>query len=78
MALSPTKADRDARLDALAAAAKAWFKEEKARLNSETQFLQQILQARGANDAAALNLSESVSELEDEVSAYIFIDQGGT
>lgn len=75
MALAPTKAERDARLKALKAAADTWFTLEKERLEKETQFLRQVLQARGANDAAALNLLEATQALEDEIAAYLFVRQ---
>lgn len=60
-------------MNALAKAAEDWFVLEKDRLDMETQFLRQVLTARGANDAAAKNLLEGVSSLEDEISAYLFV-----
>lgn len=73
MAIPPDKATRDANLDALQSATTDWFTKEKERIEKENQFLQQILQARGANDASALNLDEAVNSMEVEISAYLFI-----
>lgn len=75
MALAPTAKDRNKRLEDLAKAAKVWFDLEKNRLDKETQFLRQVLTARGVNDAAAKNLLEGAEALEDEINAYLFIAQ---
>lgn len=74
MAFAGTIQERNARLDKLKADAKTWISIKKQKLDQETQFLRQVLQARGANNAAALNLQEGVKNLEDEIAAYLFVE----
>lgn len=77
MALLPSKEDRDRHLDELKAAAQDWFAKEEARIDNETKFLRSVLAARGANNAAALNLDEAVKKVLSEVDAYLLVSPTG-
>lgn len=68
---TPTKAQRDANLDQLQAAANQYLQTEIARLDSETQFLRSVLQRRGATQVAALNLNGASSLVQQEIEAYL-------
>jgi hypothetical protein len=70
----PTKADRDANLDALSNAVKKWGDQEKARLENEVKFLRAVLKGRtGSEKAGTQNLEALSSLLQAEVSEFIAV-----
>lgn len=75
MSLPSTKAERDANLDELKKAFQEYADREEQRLDKETQFLQSILQARGASSVGALNLRDAVTLLQDEVAAFLQVEE---
>lgn len=73
MALPPSRQARDQNLDTLEQAANDWFDQEEQRLDLESKFLKSVLQARGANESAALNLAGASTVVQDEIAAFLFI-----
>jgi hypothetical protein len=68
----PTRADRDANLDALQAAVDEWAESEITRLDNETQFLRAVLQGRtGSKELAQKNLASAGALLQAEIDAFI-------
>lgn len=66
-------AQRNSNLDALKAAAEAWADKEEARIINESLFIKSVLQARGADNVAALNLLEGTAELGDEIDRFLLL-----
>lgn len=71
--VAKTKKERDANLDNLKSAAIEWGDKEIARIEKETKFLRSILQGRGAEDAAALNLLGANDKLGDEIDNFFLV-----
>jgi len=70
--LPPTKADRDANLDALQSAVDDWGKKEKERLENEVKFMRAVLKGRtGSEKAGTQNLDELSTLLQSEIDAFI-------
>ena len=68
----PTRAARDANLDALQAAVDEWAESEITRLDNETQFLRAVLQGRsGSKELAQKNLASAGALLQAEIDAFI-------
>jgi hypothetical protein len=67
-----SKADRDARLDALDAAVREWGAKEKARLEDEVTFLKSVLKSRsGAGKLAGKNVEDAEFYLIDKISRFL-------
>jgi hypothetical protein len=72
MAISPpTRAQRDANLDALQAAVNQWATAEQSRLENETKFLRSILQGRGITAAGSANLAKVSSLVVSEINQFL-------
>lgn len=70
--LPPTKADRDANLDALKSAVKEWGDKEKKRLENEVKFVRAVLKGRtGSEKAGTQNLNTLQKILKTEIEAFI-------
>lgn len=67
----PTKAERDANLDALKEAVDEWAESEKARLENETFFMRAVLQERGATDLGSKNLAAVSAVLQAEINEFL-------
>jgi len=67
----PTKAERNANLDALKSAVDEYAEDEKRRLENETKFLRAVVQGRGASDAGTANLAEAGKVLQVEIDQFI-------
>ena len=72
----PTRAERDANLDALKEAIDAWSEAEINRVDSETRFLRTVLQSRNATIGMARNLAEGSLLLQDELDAFLAFTDG--
>lgn len=75
MTLPSTVDERNANLDALKAAADAFFSEEEKRINRETQFLRSVLQGRGQSSVGARNLAQAAELLDNAVSEFLVVSQ---
>ena len=67
----PTKAERDANLQALKDAVDDWAGTEKTRLENETTFLRAVLQGRGASDLGTKNLALASELLQSEINEFL-------
>ena len=72
-----TKEERDANLDALAAAADGFLGVELARIEDETKFLRTVLIARNAEKAGVINLSNAETAVQDELTDYLLVSAVG-
>jgi len=67
-----SKAERDARLDALEAAVTDWAAERRKQLNAQVDFSKKLLQGRTGSDRLATASVESASELTvDAISDFL-------
>ena len=69
--LPPTKAARDANLDALQTAVNQWAETEKTRLENEVKFMRAVLQGRGATNVGSQNLAATSVLLQTEIDDFI-------
>ncbi len=68
----PTKAERDANLDALQSAVEEWTTKEKTRIEEEIAFLRKVLKGRtGAEKANSTNLAASLELVTAEIDSFI-------
>jgi len=67
----PTKAQRDANLNALKTAVDEWAETETARLENETFFMRAVLQGRGASDLGTKNLALASALLQTEINEFL-------
>ena len=68
----PTKAERDANLDALQSAVEEWAAKEKTRIEEEIAFLRKVLKGRtGAEEANSTNLAASLELVTAEIDSFI-------
>lgn len=67
----PTKAERDANLDALQAAVDEWAQTEQTRLENEVKFMRSVLQGRAASDTGTKNLAATATLLQVEIDQFI-------
>jgi hypothetical protein len=68
----PTKAERDANLDALQSAVEEWATKEKTRIEEEIAFLRKVLKGRtGAEEANSTNLAASLELVTAEIDSFI-------
>lgn len=67
-----TKAERDARLDALKTAVDEWGKKEKKRYEDEAKFLQSVIDGHtGAGKTASANAQKSAAYCVDQISQFL-------
>jgi hypothetical protein len=57
----PTKADRDANLDALQAAVDEWGEKERNRLENEVKFMRAVLKGRTGSEEAGTEALDAAS-----------------
>ncbi len=67
----PTKAERDANLDALKEAVDEWAESERTRLENETFFMRSVLQGRGASNLGTKNLALASTLLQVEINEFL-------
>jgi len=68
----PTKAERDANLDALQSAVEEWVAKEKTRIEEEIAFLRKVLKGRtGSEEANSTNLAASLDLVNAEIDSFI-------
>jgi hypothetical protein len=68
----PSKKDRDARLDELSAAVKAWAKQRRRDLNNQVGFAKRLLRGRGAGDRLNNTTVQQASDLlVDELDQFL-------
>lgn len=69
--IPPTKAERDANLDALQEAVDEWSGKEETRLDNESKFLRAVVQGRGASNTGTQNLEKTASLTQSEIDQFI-------
>lgn len=67
----PTRAQRDANLDALEKAVNEWAESEKTRLENEVKFMRAVLQGRGVSEAGSANLALGALEVAGEINDFL-------
>lgn len=68
----PTKAERDANLDALQSSVEEWVTKEKTRIEEEIAFLRKVLRGRtGSEEANSTNLAASLELVNAEIDSFI-------
>jgi hypothetical protein len=68
----PTKAERDANLDALQSAVEEWATSERTRIEEEIAFLRKVLRGRtGSEEANSTNLAASLKLVTAEIDSFI-------
>ena len=66
-----SKAERDARVDALETAFKAYAKKERARLNAEKAFLEVVKKSSGAGKVASKNKAAAKALLVNNIGQFL-------
>lgn len=69
--LPPTRAERDANLDALKIAVENWSRDEIARLDSESKFLKAVLQGRSSSSIGTKNLRQAALNTVSEIDNFL-------
>ena len=70
--IPPTRAERDANLNALKSAVDEFVSSERTRLEEENKFLRAVLDARGgAPDASQRNLASAGKLVQTEIDAFV-------
>jgi hypothetical protein len=68
----PSKAARDARLDALASAVKEWAKKRREYLNNQSSFAKRVLKGRpGQDHMSNVNVELASDLLVDEIGQFL-------
>lgn len=66
-------AQRNQNLEDLKAAVEQWAAQEEGRIVNESLFIKSVLQARGADVSAALNLEVGLEELGLEIDRFLLL-----
>jgi hypothetical protein len=69
--MSSSKAERDARADALEKATTAWAKKEYKRLTAEVSFLKKVKQSSAAGKVGSANAAASKSLLVSNIGQFL-------
>ena len=67
----PTRADRDANLEALKTAVNDWANDEIVRLDSEAKFLKAVLQGRNSSSVGTKNLRQATLKTVSEINNFL-------